>query len=220
MDRDAARPPPERVNPRLAACTPKRRLVRRRARWVTCAVALLLPPAILLPACQSSGPASSATSGSASGPPASPSTDSPADVARHDALAAYEAMWEDMATAAETADYRSPLLAQHAASAALSILVRGLYTDKRMGIVVKGQPVTNARVVGLSPPANPTKASIVDCFDDRNWLNYKATGGLENNVPGGLHHTTATVSDIHGVWKVTQLHVEASGTCQGSSSSS
>jgi hypothetical protein len=145
---------------------------------------------------------------------------SPATIARQEALTAYRAMWEDMATAAKTADYRSPLLAQHAAGAALSILVRGLYTDKRTGIVVKGQPVTNARVVSLSPPANPTKASIVDCFDDRHWLNYNVSGGLQNNVPGGLHHTTATVSDINGVWKVTQLHVEASGTCQGGSLSS
>ncbi len=169
---------------------------------------------------------SSCTSGTSSelspSPTLSTATSPPssATIARQEALAAYQGMWQDMVAAARTADYKSPLLAQHAAKAALSILVRGLYTDKRMGIVVKGQPVTNARVVGLSPSADPTKASIVDCFDDRHWLNYKVTGGLQNNVPGGLHHTTATVSDINGVWKVTQLHVEATGTCHGSSWSS
>jgi len=169
---------------------------------------------------------SSCTNGGSSEPSPSPthstqtSPASPATIARQEALAAYQAMWEDMATAAKTADYRSPLLAQHASGAALSILVRGLYTDKRMGVVVKGQPVTNAHVVSLFPPASPTKASIVDCFDDRHWLNYKVSGGLQNNVPGGLHYTTATVSNIAGVWKVTQLHVESSGTCQGGSLSS
>jgi len=129
-------------------------------------------------------------------------------------------MWSDMTVAARTADYRSPLLPHHAAGKALSILVRGLYTDKRMGIVVKGRPVTHARVVALSTPANPSKAQIIDCFDDRHWLNYKVTGGLQNNVPGGFHRTTATVVDADGVWKVTQLHVETSGTCREPSSSS
>jgi hypothetical protein len=124
-----------------------------------------------------------------------------------------------MAAAARTADYKSPLLPQHSAKAALSLLVRGLYTDKRLGIVVKGHPVTHARVVSVSPSSNPTTAHIVDCFDDTHWLNYKVTGGLQNNVPGGLHHTTATVTDIDGAWKVTELHVEASGTCEEPSSS-
>jgi hypothetical protein len=140
-------------------------------------------------------------------------------VAKAEALAAYRSMWADMAVAARTADYRSPLLAHHAAGKALSILVRGLYTDERMGIVVKGKPVTHARAVALTPSANPTKVQIVDCFDDRHWLNYKVTGGLQNKVPGGFHHTTATVVDTDGVWKVTQLRVESSGTCEPASSS-
>ncbi len=167
-------------------------------------------------------------SGSPPPPPTSSRTDasgttappSPADVARNQALAAYRAMWSDMTVAARTADYRSPLLPHHAAGKALSILVRGLYTDKRMGIVVKGKPVTHARVVALSPPANPSKAQILDCFDGRHWLTYKVTGGLQNNVPGGFHRTTATVADVDGVWKVTQLRVERSGTCREPSSSS
>ena len=180
--------------------------VRGAARWPGACVALALAVVLLLPACHSGTP-----------PPPSrtltPPT-GPVDSARRDALAAYQAMWADMAAAARTADYKSPLLPQHAAKAALSLLVRGLYTDKRLGIVVKGHPVTNARVENLSPPSNPTTAQIVDCFDDTHWLNYKVTGGLQNNVPGGLHHTTATVTKINGVWKVTQLHVEAPGTCK------
>ncbi len=44
---------------------------------------------------------------------------SAADVARANAIAAYNAMWKDMAVAALTADYQSPQLAQHAAGDAL-----------------------------------------------------------------------------------------------------
>ena len=181
----------------------------RRRRWSGGGIALALAFALLLPACHGSGSPHPPTSTG----PATSSTDSAEAIARRDALAAYQAMWADMAAAARTADYKSPLLPQHATQAALSLLVRGLYTDKRLGIVVKGRPVTNARVVSVSSLSNPTTAQIVDCFDDTHWLNYKVTGGLQNKVPGGLHHTTATVTKINGVWKVTRLHVEASGTC-------
>jgi hypothetical protein len=140
-------------------------------------------------------------------------------VAKAEALATYRGMWADMVVASRTADYRSPLLAHHAAGKALSILVRGLYTNKRMGIVVKGKPVIHARVVALSPKANPTEARIEDCFDGRHWLRYKATGGLENNEPGGFHHTTATVVEKNGIWKVIRLRVETSGTCEPATSS-
>jgi hypothetical protein len=99
------------------------------------AIALSFMAMVILSACTSGTPSElspSPTLSTTTSPP------SPATIARQEALAAYRAMWEDMATAAKTADYRSPLLAQHAAGAALSILVRGLYTDKRTGIVVKG----------------------------------------------------------------------------------
>jgi hypothetical protein len=176
------------------------------------AVIMGLMATVALGSCSGGGSPEPSHSPSFSALATSPSP-SVAEVARRDALAAYQAMWTDMAAAARTADYRSPLLPQHAAKAALSLLVRGLYTDKRLGIVVKGHPVTNPRVASLSPPSNPTTAQIVDCFDDTHWLNYKVTGGLQNNVPGGLHHTTATVAKINGAWKVTRVHVEASGTC-------
>ena len=69
------------------------------------------------------------------------------------------------------------------------------------------------QVVSVSPPTDPTQVDIVDCFNDTNWLNYKVSGGLQNNVPGGRHHTTATVEDTAGVWKVAELQVGVAGTC-------
>ena len=142
------------------------------------------------------------------------STPSSTDPVGDGAVAAYNAMWRDMAAAALTADYQSPQLAQHAAGNALSLLVRGLYTNLRMGIVVKGQPVTHPTATNLKPTSEPTSAAINDCFDDTNWLNYKAaTGELQNDVPGGRHQTTATVKETNGAWKVTELQVGAVGTC-------
>lgn len=122
-------------------------------------------------------------------------------------------MWADEVIAAATADYQSPLLARHAAGAALSLLVRGLYTYRQEGLVAKGQPVTHPQVTSLSPAGDPTQATVLDCFDDTHWLVYKVSGGLENTVPGGHRRVTAVVQDLGGVWKVTQLTTGAEGTC-------
>lgn len=138
---------------------------------------------------------------------------SPSQHARTAALAAYRAMWADMVVAARTADYQAPILADHASGNALALLVHGLAVNRQEGIVTRGQPTMDPQVVSVSPPANPTQVDIVDCFNDANWLNYKVSGGLQNNVPGGRHHTTATVTDTAGVWKVTELQVGAAGTC-------
>jgi hypothetical protein len=123
-------------------------------------------------------------------------------------------MWQDMAAVSETADYQSPRLAQHAAGDALSQLVRGVYANKQHGIIAKGEPVTNPKVTSVNPSDVPTSVGIGDCFDDSHWLNYIAsTGALQNDVPGGKHATTATVSQSGGSWKVTELAVGAVGTC-------
>jgi len=118
-----------------------------------------------------------------------------------------------MVTVSRTSDYKSPLLSQHATGSALSVLVQGLAKNQTLGIVTKGKPVLHPQVTSLTPAADPTQATITDCFDSRRWLDYKTTGGLTNNTPGGQHATSAMVTDTGGIWKVTQLAVQAAGTC-------
>jgi len=84
---------------------------------------------------------------------------------------------------------------------------------KREGVITKGQPVLDPVVTSLTPPGDPTRAEIRDCFDATHWLNYKVTGGLQNNNPGGRHLTTAIVQDTGWMWKVTRLVVRGVGTC-------
>ena len=179
-----------------------------------CGSAVALVFAVLVASCSGSGSSAAPRTTEGQSAATRSSTTSAADVARTDAIAAYNAMWRDMASAALTADYQSPQLAQHAAGDALSVLTRGVYTNQRRGIVVKGQPVTHPTVTSLKPTDKPTSAVISDCFDDTNWLNYLAASGeLQNDVPGGRHQTTATVDEAGGAWKVTQLQVGAVGTC-------
>jgi len=170
--------------------------------------------ALTLVAVSCSEPRRSASAPSLGPPVEASTTTTDAENARGDAIGAYDAMWQDMAAAARTADYQSPRLAQHAAGDALSLLTRGVYTNRVRGVVVKGQPVTHPTVTSLKPSTEPTTAIISDCFNDTNWLNFMAsTGQLQNHVPGGRHQTTATVTETGGTWKVTELQVGVAGTC-------
>jgi hypothetical protein len=155
------------------------------------------------------------TSGSSSrdAPTSTSSPSTPSSRAAGNALAAYRGMWANMVVAARTADYQDPILAQHASGAALSTLVQGLYSYRQQGLVIMGTPVTHPTVTSLTPSADPTQANVSDCFDDTHWLAYKATGGLENNAPGGHRQVSAVVTDLNGIWKVTQLNTGAEGSC-------
>ena len=153
----------------------------------------------------------SATRSSAAATSLPPSTQESSDETA--ALAAYSGMWSDVQRAALTANYRSPLLDEHATGNALSVLARGLYSLQLQHLVIKGAPVLHPTVTSLKPTADPTTATIRDCFDDTHWLNYKAAGGLQDKVPGGHRLVTATLSHAGGAWKVTQLNTGAEGTC-------
>lgn len=130
-----------------------------------------------------------------------------------DVLSAYRAMWADLVTAARTSNYQSPLLAQHASGTALGIFVQGLATDQQDDIVTRGQPQLHPQLTSLSPATDPTRGTVSDCFDDTHWVEYKTSGGLAKNTPGGRRKTTAVLAKKDGVWKVTQITVGATGTC-------
>jgi hypothetical protein len=125
----------------------------------------------------------------------------------------YRTMWADLVAAARTSNYQSTLLPRHATGAALTLLVQGLAKDRVLGIVTKGQPVLQPSISSLTPAANPTKASITDCFDNSHWIEYKTNGTLQKNAPGGRRSTTANLVRIGGTWKVTELTIRATGTC-------
>jgi hypothetical protein len=126
---------------------------------------------------------------------------------------AYRGMWADLVTAARTSDFQSARLSQHTSGDALTLFVQGLARDQLHGIVTRGEPVLHPVVASLSPSASPTRAKVTDCFDDTHWVEYKTSGGLAKNAPGGRRATTADLKNVGGVWKVTSLSVGATGTC-------
>jgi hypothetical protein len=179
------------------------------------AVSLLVPLIVALAACESSGGESDAGS-KPKAPSTLQSTPSPtpsADAGSVQALAAYRAMWQAMVDAGRTADYRSPALGRHATGQAQALLVSGLYDAHRQGVVIKGEPKMQPKVTALKPAETSQAAEIVDCLDARNWLNFKRSGDLRDQTPGGRHRVTATVGHLSSGWKVTRLRVQDVGTC-------
>lgn len=162
-----------------------------------------------------SSPSPTVVTSTATASSLSPSTVSASDAAQQQATAAYLAMWQDVAVVAETSDWQSPRLGQHAAGDALLTISRAMYADHYNGLVTKGRPVDHPRVTSMDPPSAPTTIMISDCGDDSGWLKYRAdTGKLADDVPGGHRAIAAEVQrSSDGSWKVTRFAVQPVGTC-------
>jgi len=145
---------------------------------------------------------------------ASAPVSSPADTARSQATVAYVGMWRDMAEAAKTSDWKSPLLARYATGEALSVISRSVYADYRNGLVTRGAPRNHPTVISAEPSDSPTTVMVSDCGDSTNWLKYrKDTSELADDTPGGRRAITAEVKKYAGGWKVSRFAVEAVGSC-------
>jgi len=162
-----------------------------------------------VPACEGRDPEPSATR--------KPTLNSPTPDARalaeQRALDAYRGMWQAYTAAGRAADPRHPDLPQFAADDALRALVTGLETNKRLGLVSRGDLVPHPQVTELTPVNAPTTAAIRDCLDTKAATRVKADGSPFTDTPGGNRNVTATVKSFNGTWKVTSLVPLGVGTC-------
>ncbi|MEU8351639.1 hypothetical protein [Streptomyces sp. NPDC048845] len=97
----------------------------------------------------------------------------------------------------------------HASGGALELLKFGLKKAKEEEVVSKGAPRVDPEVVS----GDRLKVVLLDCVDDRRWLQYRLNGELKNNVPGGHFKTEATVRKTDGAWKVSDLYMHEVGSC-------
>ncbi len=198
------------------------RLLRRTARLVASPVGVLALLAALLAGCSNAGdgdraspvPTSPGTRPTGATPETlAASTPSAADRARTDALTVYRGMWTDWVEIARTSDYQNPRLAQHASGRALSVIYQAVYLNKSKGLVSRGNPAFSPKITAAAPDADPDRITVVDCVDTTSWLNYRADGQLENDVPGGRRSVQALVLRQNDTWKVDDLVIQAKGTC-------
>ncbi|MBT8228010.1 MAG: hypothetical protein HKP61_13395 [Dactylosporangium sp.] len=140
---------------------------------------------------------------------------SPRQAAEQAALTAYRNMLKAYTDAGRTSDPQHPDLARYAAENALQVLVVGLESAKKDGLVTEGDMVASPEVADLQPPEMPTQASIRDCLDTTNSHLVKASPGGSpfTDTPGGRRRVTATVKVLDGQWKVTTFYPYEVGTC-------
>jgi hypothetical protein len=178
---------------------------KRAGRPAVLALVVACAAAILLAACGGTDP-------SAQSPP--PTSKPPTRATASGAvLSAYREMWADLVIAADTSDYQSPLLPEHATGDALTLLVQGLARDQLHDIVTRGVTLHHPVVTSLSPATDPDRATVGDCFDDSKWIEYTTSGKRAENAPGGRRRTTADLTKVGGTWKVSELTVNATGSC-------
>jgi len=170
--------------------------------------------AALLGAMACTSNAGGPSAGATTVPPPATTSESPKEAAGSLAVEAYKGMLSDFAAAAQTSDWKSPNLARHATGDALSLITRGLFADQQAGLVSKGAPISAPSVSSVEPSGEPTKVTITDCNDSSNWLKYKRSGELANDMPGGRRTITSIViRQPDGAWKVDKLVVQALGSC-------
>ncbi|MBQ0926695.1 hypothetical protein KBO27_22330 [Saccharopolyspora endophytica] len=124
-------------------------------------------------------------------------------------------MWQAMARAAETSDWRSPELAEYATGDALTTLSRSLYADHVNKLVTRGRPANHPTVSSVEPPGDPRTVMLADCGDSANWLKYRSgTDQLADETGGGRRSITAeVVTQPDGSWRVSRFSVQGVGTC-------
>jgi hypothetical protein len=132
-----------------------------------------------------------------------------ADNSAAPAVAAYRAMWKDLAVASAYADPQWPHLADHADDQALRFLRRDLEKAQAEDVVTKGVPRVDPLVVASD--ANTVK--LRDCVDESQWLHYTKAGAPLNHRTTSRSRADATVASEEGVWKVTTLSLRQSATC-------
>jgi hypothetical protein len=177
--------------------------------FITCVVGAI---ALISAACSPGQPDESPPTPSPVEISATPSL-GPAETGERDALAAYQGMWDAFVEAGKVSDPDAPELREYASDQALRLIVNALYTNREQGEVILGELVLDPKVTAATPADDPTTITILDCVNDENWLEYKATGGLANDEPGGRHRTTATVDRTAEGWRVSSFILEEAGTC-------
>ncbi|WP_145908896.1 hypothetical protein [Kitasatospora viridis] len=131
-----------------------------------------------------------------------------------EALAAYNAMMQDIVALAATSDYKNPRLASHMIGQPLAQWTKTLANQQLDGVVSHGVPSWNPRVTKVSPPDRPDRVEVSDCLDGANWLRYKLDGELADHIPSGKHVSAAAITlQPDGRWMVTEQLIGAEGTC-------
>ena len=177
---------------------------------------------VTLAACSGSAPSPSATPVKAhpaaptkSATPSPSFTGSPLEQAdAKAALAAYEDEWADVAAVEDDGNYQDPRLEQQLAGNLLLTTSEILYEAEQLGIASRGAPILHAHVTSVDASGRPPTATIDDCIDTHDFVQFWAKTGKPYEAPAtGDLADAATVTLMNGSWMVTANNEEFGTPC-------
>lgn len=138
------------------------------------------------------------------------------ETTKREAVAAYRGMWQAMARAGVTSDWKAPELARYATGDALTAITKSLYADQANGVVTRGAPLLWPVVRSAEPAQDPTTVLIDDCGDSTQWLKYFEGTDTPAGEGGGGGRRAITAEVLRrpdGSWRVARFAVQGVGTC-------
>jgi hypothetical protein len=130
-------------------------------------------------------------------------------------LAAYRRLQEVVNRAYANPEGSYPDLEEYAYGGALADIHQTLFYYRERGIRFTGEPSMSPRVTFIDLDANPPTATIIDCFDDSEWIPVDKETGESVAAPGQNHRyvVTATAQQIRDRWYVVSGAPDRSETC-------
>jgi hypothetical protein len=124
-------------------------------------------------------------------------------------------MWKAYEEAIRIPDPAYPDLARYAQGDALRVLVNGLTSVQRDGLIGQGDIAHSPSVAEVNPEATPgPTVEVKDCADTSRSRLVKKDGSPYQDTPGGRQTVRATALRLPDqTWKVISFAVLAVGTC-------
>jgi hypothetical protein len=150
-------------------------------------------------------------------PPSATESVDPADAQiRADVLKVYNQYRETEVKAQLAADFRNPDLDKYAADPLLGEVRNELLQKQMAGVVAKGRPKWDAKVVKISKYERPYTATIEDCNDISNWDVVDIKTGKSVVVAGQLKKfllMAEAVQSPNGTWAIRRVTEQRERSC-------
>lgn len=146
--------------------------------------------------------------------PSSPSPD-PQASATAEVLAAYLGFWEAATEARAHPNRRHPRLAKYAIDKALAAEQATIVLYRQQGIVGRGEPKLNPKVIALATNRDPATALIRDCVDVSNVEAFYRDSGQSALAPSKTfrHIATAKATIFDGRWVIREITTDRKQPC-------
>lgn len=137
--------------------------------------------------------------------------------ARKDVIAAYQGMTNERVKAYAKSSLAGSKITRYATGKALRDVKNTVFVNMRNGIVFKGEPKVTAHEddVALKTANEPSRASLLVCFDTNTWDPINKKTGKSVAMPNQVkrYTITADLQRVGSQWLVTEQDANLEKTC-------